>query len=70
MSEFARQLTTHFLSRDRLPQLVVALGITELFYKLHSFIVEFAAFLLTWLLLDAAATALKSVLTRRGENRS
>ena len=35
------------------PTLFGALAIAELFYKWHSFLLETAGFLLTWLVLDA-----------------
>lgn len=36
----------------RLPGLPLAFLLAELFYKFHSFALECAAFLLTWLVLD------------------
>ena len=41
--------------------MLVALVCAELFYKFHSFILECAAFLVTWFVLDA----LSSLLYRR-----
>lgn len=37
------------------PTLFGALAIAEIFYKWHSFLLEAGGFLLTWLVLDAAA---------------
>jgi hypothetical protein len=48
--------------------LVFALGIAELCYKFHSFLLEAGAFLLTWLALGAMSAAMKSMFTRVKEN--
>ena len=64
MYELIRRLTLKQLTQEQLPLLVVALGIAELFYKFHSFLMEAGAFLLTWLALGALCAAIKSVLFR------
>jgi hypothetical protein len=61
MYELIRSLTLKQLMQEQLPLLIVAMGIAELFYKFHSFLLESGAFLLTWLALGAAHAALKSV---------
>ncbi len=38
------------------PTLLGALGIAEVFYKWHSFLLEAGGFLLTWYALDAAVS--------------
>ena len=38
------------------PTLLGALGIAEMFYKWHSFLLEAGGFLLTWYVLDAAVS--------------
>jgi hypothetical protein len=47
------------------PSFVAALLIAELFYKFHSFLLETSAFLLTWLVLDAAITGAALFVRRR-----
>lgn len=46
----------------------MSLGIAELFYNFHSFLLESGTFLLTWLALGALYAALKSLLTPEKEN--
>jgi len=70
MYELIRRLTVRQLALEQLPLLVVALGIAELFYKFHSFLLESGAFLLTWLVLGALHAALRTLFSPRGENRS
>jgi hypothetical protein len=48
------------------PSLLVALLIAELFYKFHSFLLEAAAFLATWFILDVLVTKLLSLVRSRG----
>ena len=52
MLEFLRALRGHHQLARRLPTLVLAFLLAELFYKFHSFALECGAFLLTWLALD------------------
>ena len=47
------------------PSLIGALVIAELFYKFHSFLLETAAFLATWFVLDAAISGLVALLRRQ-----
>lgn len=63
MYELIRRLTLKQLTLEELPLLVIALGIAELFYKFHSFLLEAGAFLLTWLALGALSAAMKSMFT-------
>ena len=68
MYELVRRLTLKQLTQEQLPLLIIALGIAELFYKFHSFLLEAGAFLLTWLALGASHAALKSVFRRVDDN--
>jgi hypothetical protein len=68
MYELIRRLTIKQLTLEQLPLLVLALGIAELFYKFHSFLLETGAFLLTWLALGAVSAAMKSLFTPVKEN--
>lgn len=52
MLEFLRALRQHGDLGVRLPGLLLAFLIAEVFYKLHSFALECGAFLLTWLVID------------------
>jgi hypothetical protein len=63
MYELIRRLTLKQLTQEQLPLLIIALGIAELFYKFHSFLLETGAFLLTWLALGALHAVLKSLFT-------
>jgi hypothetical protein len=49
------RLPTRELLYRQAPTLLGALAIAEIFYKWHSFLLEAAGFLLTWLVLDAVA---------------
>lgn len=64
MYELIRRLTFKELTQEQLPLLVMSLGIAELSYKFHSFLLEAGAFLLTWLALGALSAAIKPVLLR------
>jgi hypothetical protein len=68
MYELIRRLTLKQLTLEELPLLVFALGIAELCYKFHRFLLEAGAFLLTWLALGAMSAAMKSMFTRVKEN--
>ena len=48
----------------QLPSFLAALVIAELFYKFHSFLLETAAFLVTWFVIDAVVTAVTSYFRR------
>jgi len=69
MFELVRRLTPRQLAREQLPQLFVALGIAELFYKFHSFLLEAGAFLLTWLAVGALHAAIQPLFARAREGR-
>jgi hypothetical protein len=69
MYELIRRLTMRQLTLEQLPLLVVSLGIAEMFYKFHSFLLETGAFLLTWFALGALYAGLKNLLVRSAEER-
>jgi hypothetical protein len=69
MFELIRRLTLRQLTLEQLPLLVISLGIAEMFYKFHSFLLETGAFLLTWYALGALYAGLKSLLVRSAEER-
>jgi hypothetical protein len=52
MYTFLRLLPVKRLTYEQLPTLAIAWIIAELFFKFHSFTLECAAFLATWLVLD------------------
>ncbi len=58
MLEFLRALRRHGDLPVRVPGLLLAFLIAELFYKFHSFALECGAFLATWLLIDVVIEAL------------
>ena len=62
MLEFLRAMRQHGELATRLPGLLLAFLIAELFYKFHSFALECGAFLLTWLVIDIAVDKLARVL--------
>jgi hypothetical protein len=49
---------------EQAPVLTASLVIAELFYKFHSFTLECIAFLITWLVLDAALKFVRENLGR------
>lgn len=59
MYELIRRLTPKQLALEQLPIFLLALTLAELFYKLKSFLLETAAFLLTWFVLGAAYAGLR-----------
>lgn len=61
MLDFVRALRMHRGLVLRLPGLVLAFLIAEVFYKFHSFTLESAAFLLTWLAIDVAIERLAAL---------
>jgi hypothetical protein len=69
MYELIRRLTMRQLTLEQLPLLMVSLGIAEMFYKFHSFLLETGAFLLTWFALGALYAGLKNLLVRSAEER-
>ena len=62
MLEFLRTLRQHGDLGVRLPGLLLAFLIAEVFYKLHSFALECGAFLLTWLVIDLIVERLAHLL--------
>ena len=58
MLEFLRVLRHHGDLLVRLPGLMLAFLLAELFYKFHSFALECGAFLVTWLVIDIVVDAL------------
>jgi len=65
MLDFIRALRSRSGLALRLPGLLLAFLIAELFYKFHSFVLECAAFLLTWLVLDWVAERIGALLRWR-----
>ena len=61
MYTLVKSLTRHQFFSQQVPSMAVALVTAEIFYKFHSFILECAAFLVTWFVLDA----LSSLIYRR-----
>jgi hypothetical protein len=70
MYELIRRLTVRQLTLEQLPLLLASLGIAEVFYKFHSFLLETGAFLLTWFALGALYAGLRSIFLRSSESRS
>lgn len=62
MYSLIRSLSARKIFLEQVPTLTSALIIAELFYKFHSFILECAAFLVTWFVLDAIV---QTILDRR-----
>ena len=58
MYSLIKRLTTKELLVTQTPTLVVSLTVAEVFYKFGSFLLEAAAFLLTWFILDALISTL------------
>ncbi len=52
------------LSDEAVP-LLLSFGVAEFFYKFHSFALETGAFLLTWLVVSYAGSAIRSRFARR-----
>lgn len=50
------------------PALLASFIIAELFYKFHSFTLECLAFLITWFIVDAVITAVRSRLNKSSES--
>jgi len=65
MFTLLKSCTKKDLAFVQAPSFLVALLVAELFYKFHSFLLETGAFLVTWLVLDAALTALISAFRRQ-----
>lgn len=56
MYQLIQTLSRKDLLQQQLPVMLVSFVIAELFYKFHSFVLECAAFLLTWYVLDWVAS--------------
>lgn len=52
MYTLIRTLPLSQLLRTQLPAFAISLVIAEIFYKFHSFLLETAAFLATWFVID------------------
>lgn len=65
MLEFLRALRATRALEVRLPGLVLAFLIAEVFYKFHSFALECGAFLLTWLVIDVIVDRLAALVRGR-----
>jgi hypothetical protein len=61
MLDFLRALRRDRTFLARIPTLLVAIVVAELFYKFHSFTLECTAFLATWALIDASVEYLTPV---------
>jgi uncharacterized membrane protein YoaK (UPF0700 family) len=70
MYELIRRLTAHQLMLEQLPLLLASLGLAEIFYKFHSFLLETSAFLLTWLAIGALHAAVRKLLVSGERSRS
>ena len=64
MFTLMRLCSTRTLILLQLPSFLAALVIAELFYKFHSFLLETAAFLATWFVIDAVVTTVTSFFRR------
>lgn len=65
MYTLLRILPTSQLVRTQLPTIAAALGIAEVFYKFHSFLLETAAFLVTWFVLDYLVSKVGTLVASR-----
>ena len=65
MLEFLHALRRHGDWPVRLPGIVLAFLVAEIFYKFHSFALECGAFLLTWLVIDVVIDRLAALLRGR-----
>jgi hypothetical protein len=66
MFTLLRRCSAADLAFVQAPSFLAALVVAELFYKFHSFLLETGAFLASWFALDAAMTAVASLLRHRG----
>ena len=69
MFTLIRMLSWRELLITRLPALVAAFVIAEMFYKFHSFVLETGAFLVTWYVIDGLATLIERALARPRADR-
>jgi len=62
MFTLLRALSVRELVLQQAPVIASSLVIAELFYKFHSFLLETAAFLATWFVLDATVKGARRLL--------
>ena len=70
MLEFLRALRARPDLWVKLPGLVLAFLVAEVFYKFHSFALECGAFLLTWLVIDLVIDRVAALLRRGAEEKA
>lgn len=70
MLEFLRALRARPDLWVKLPGLVLAFLVAEVFYKFHSFALECGAFLLTWLVIDVVIDRVAALLRRGAEEKA
>ncbi len=63
MYDYIRRLSLKQASIE-VPVFLLALLIAELFYKFRSFLLETGAFLLTWFILSAVVSTVRSMMQR------
>ena len=69
MYTLLRLLSVKRLTYEQVPTLTLAWIIAELFYKFHSFTLECAAFLATWLMLDVLVQEVVRPIIMRPEEK-
>lgn len=62
MYTLIRTLPLNQLLRTQLPAFAISLVIAEIFYKFHSFLLETAAFLATWFVIDCLISTVAQLL--------
>lgn len=62
MFTLIRETTVRDLLLKQAPAIVTSLVVADLFYKFHSFLLETAAFLGTWLVVDAMLEGVRKLL--------
>ncbi len=65
MYSLVKRLSPRELLGEQLPVIAVSLLIAELFYKFHSFLLEFGAFLATWFVLDFAYQIVRAAVRKK-----
>ena len=68
MIDFLRALRTHTAYTQRMLSFIPAIVVSEVFYKFHSFTLECAAFLGTWLVFDLVSEWVAGVPTIRNSS--
>jgi hypothetical protein len=64
MYSLIRALPLRRLILEQGPALLLSLGIAEMFYKFHSFLLETGAFLATWFVIDLIIQTCRAFLVR------